>query len=66
MGWGFEEWAIEELPAAIIGGFAADTNFENGKRPGPLGSAIGPLELGDGQVVDGGRIMMRDQWNTDL
>lgn len=29
MGWGFEEWAFEDLPPAIIRRFAADTNFES-------------------------------------
>ena len=31
-----------------------------------LGSDIGPVKLEDGSVVDGGRLLMRDQWNAGL
>lgn len=64
LGWGLTEQDIEEMPPAIIKGFAADTNFGDHKKVGGLGSEIGPLELEDGEVIDGGRVMMRDQWNT--
>jgi nicotinamidase-related amidase len=31
-----------------------------------LGSEIGTLQLEDGTKVEGGRLLMRDQWNSDL
>jgi nicotinamidase-related amidase len=31
-----------------------------------LGDSIGDVQLGNGKVVDGGRLLMRDQWNTAL
>lgn len=64
LGWGLTEQDIEEMPPTIVRGFAADTNFGGHKKVGGLGSEIGPLELEDGKVIEGGRVMMRDQWNT--
>lgn len=64
LGWGLTEQDIEEMPPTIIKGFAADANFGGHKKVGGLGSEIGPLELEDGEVIDGGRVMMRDQWTT--
>lgn len=66
MGWGLTEQDLEELPPAIIKGFAADTNFENGKKPGPLGSEIGMLPVENGKPIRGGRVMMKEEWNTDF
>lgn len=31
-----------------------------------LGSDLGPVEMDDGSRVDGGRLLMRDQWNSQL
>lgn len=31
-----------------------------------LGSEVGQVELDNGKVVDGGRLLMRDQWNAEL
>lgn len=31
-----------------------------------LGLDIGPIDLGDGKIVDGGKLLMRDTWNTGL
>lgn len=66
LGWGLTEQDVEEMPPAIIKGFAADTNFGDQRKVGPLGSDIGQLEPEDGEVIEGGRVMMRDQWNTAL
>ncbi|KAK4446241.1 Isochorismatase hydrolase [Podospora aff. communis PSN243] len=66
LGWGLTDEDIDAMPPAVIKGFAADTNFEGKNRTtGGLGSDIGPLKGEDG-VVEGGKIMMRDQWNTDF
>ena len=42
---------------------------ENGKSKRlyrGLGSEIGPVEIEDGKIVDGGRLLMRDTWNAAL
>ncbi len=64
LGWGITENDIEGMPPTILKGFAADVNFVGDKKIGPLGSEIGPVKLGDGSAVDGGRVLMRDQWNS--
>lgn len=64
LGWGLTDQDIEEMPPTIIKGFAADTNFQEHKRYGNLGFEIGPLKLEDGEVIEGGRVLMQDQWNT--
>jgi nicotinamidase-related amidase len=45
-----------------------DSFYRNGSPPTSetLGDEIGPVTLWDGQVVQGGRRLMRDQWNSDL
>ncbi|KAI1741650.1 hypothetical protein F4680DRAFT_446655 [Xylaria scruposa] len=48
----------------IIKEFAVDINFVADKKIGPLGSTIGLVELKDGTTIDGGRGLMRDQWNS--
>ncbi|KAI1284119.1 Isochorismatase-like protein [Xylaria sp. FL0933] len=64
--WGLTAEDIDDMPPTIVRGFAADTNFVDGKQIGPLGSDIGPVELEDGSTVDGGRVLVRDQWNSAL
>lgn len=64
LGWGLTEQDIEEMPPTIIRGFAADTNFGRHQKPKGLGFDIGPLKLEDGKTIEGGRVMMQDQWNT--
>ena len=54
------------MPPAIVKGFAADENFDGERHIGGLGSEIGPIELEDGSVIDGGRVLIRDQWNAAL
>ncbi|KAI1120863.1 Isochorismatase-like protein [Nemania abortiva] len=64
--WGVTAEDIDEMPPTIIKGFAADNNFVGDKTIGPLGSDIGSLELEDGSMVDGGRVLMKGQWNSEL
>ncbi|KAI1428147.1 Isochorismatase-like protein [Xylaria sp. FL1777] len=52
------------MPPTIIKGFAADTNFVRGKRIGRLGPSIGPVNLEDGTLIDGSKVLMRNQWNS--
>jgi hypothetical protein len=54
------------MPPTIVRGFAADNNFDGSRQIKGLGSHIGPVQLEDGSVVDGSRVLMRDQCaNTD-
>jgi nicotinamidase-related amidase len=64
--WGVTKEEIDEMPPTIIKGFAADTNFVGKKQIGPLGSDIGSVELEDGTTVDGGLVLVKDQWNSAL
>ncbi len=66
LGWGLTEQEVDEMPPSIARGyqFGLDTNFDEPKDLGPLGADIGPLKLVDGAVIEAGRVMMRDQWNT--
>jgi nicotinamidase-related amidase len=65
LGWGLEDKDLDDLPPTIVRGFGLDTNFEGEPKSfGGLGEEIGQVELPDGTTVDGGRVLMRDQWNT--
>lgn len=55
---------MKTRPPTIVGGFSLDNNFVDGNRITPLGSDIGPVKLDDGTVVEGGKILMPDQWNS--
>ncbi|KAH0556254.1 hypothetical protein GP486_005819 [Trichoglossum hirsutum] len=65
LNWGLTKQDIDEMPPTIIKGFAADNNFDGPRRIKELGSEIGPVQLGD-TVVEGGQVLMRDQWNSAL
>ncbi|KAH8810905.1 Isochorismatase-like protein [Xylogone sp. PMI_703] len=68
LGWGLTEKDIDEMPPSIARGyqFGLDTNFEDGiaRDLGALGEDMGQLKLDDGTVIEAGRVMMCDQWNT--
>jgi len=64
LNWGLTEQDIDEMPPTIVKGFAADNNFDGPRRIKGLGSDIGSLQLEDGSVVQGGRVLMQDQWNS--
>ena len=66
LNWGLTEQDIEKMPPTIVKGFAADVNFDGDRRIGGLGSDVGSVKLEDGSVIDGGRVLMRDQWNSAL
>ena len=69
LGWGLTEQDIEEMPPSIVRGFefGLDKNFEDGPKDlGPLGADMGQLKGEDGKMIDAGRVMMRDQWNTRI
>lgn len=61
LNWGLTEQDIEEMPPTIIGGFSADVNFDCDRIVGGLGSDVDSVKLEDGSVINGGRVLMRDQ-----
>ncbi|KAH7084177.1 Isochorismatase-like protein [Paraphoma chrysanthemicola] len=52
------------MPPAIVRGFSMDTNFEGDREIPGLGTNIWPITLDDGSTVEGGTVLMRDQWNS--
>ncbi len=66
MNWGLTEQDIEEMPPTIVQGFATDNNFDGQRRIEGLGSDVGSVKLEDGTIIEGGRVLMPDQWNTAL
>ncbi len=62
--WGLTQQDIDGMPPAIVKGFAADNNFAGERYIKGLGSNIGSVRLEDGSDVEGGRVLMRDQWNS--
>ncbi|KAL9025088.1 MAG: hypothetical protein Q9196_006032 [Gyalolechia fulgens] len=64
LNWGLSEQDIDDMPPTIVKGFAADNNFEGPRRIESLGSDIGSVELEDGSVIEGGRALMPNQWNS--
>lgn len=67
LGWGLTEQDVQEMPPSIVRGyeFGLDHNFVGEPRNlGALGEDMGQLKLDDGTVIEAGRVMMRDQWNT--
>jgi nicotinamidase-related amidase len=64
LSWGLTQQDIDEMPPTIVKGFAADNNFDGDRRIKGLGSDIGSAQLEDGSVIEGGRVLMRDQWNS--
>lgn len=64
LSWGLTQQDIEEMPPTIVKGFAADNNFDGQRKIHGLGSEVGPVKLEDGSVVNGGRVLMLNQWNS--
>ncbi|KAL5322051.1 hypothetical protein ACEPPN_010019 [Leptodophora sp. 'Broadleaf-Isolate-01'] len=64
LNWGLTQQDIEGMPPTIVRGFAADNNFSGRRKIGGLGAEVGPVELDDGSVVDGGKVLMLGQWNS--
>ncbi|KAL8831925.1 MAG: hypothetical protein Q9170_005087 [Blastenia crenularia] len=65
LNWGLTEQDIDKMPPTIVKGFAADCNFDGERQINGLGSEIGPVELGDGSTINGGRVLMLNQWNSE-
>jgi nicotinamidase-related amidase len=66
LGWGLEDGDLEDMPPAIVRGFRLGRNFDETNKIGELGKVIRQVTLEDGTVIDAGRALMRDQWNTQF
>ena len=82
LNWGLTQSDIDQMPPATLNAFGAlqagqeeqDSDldslnpfvFRDPRMRRGLGSRIGRVQLEDGSVVDAGRFLMRDQWNTAL
>ena len=66
LGWGLSEEDIDAMPPTIVKGFAADNSFDGPRVIGGLGSEVGEVNLEDGSVIDGGRVLMHAQWNQEF
>ncbi|KAJ4304595.1 hypothetical protein N0V90_000121 [Kalmusia sp. IMI 367209] len=66
LGWGLTHEEIESMPPTIIRGFSLDNNFKDNYKIPELGVDIGPVQLDDGSTVHGGKVLMRDQWNSEI
>ena len=78
--WGLTESDLEEMSPTMLRIFKFDDNGSSLEVPAPgaeakereqytdggMGAQLGELTLRDGRQVDMGRMMMRDQWNTEL
>jgi nicotinamidase-related amidase len=54
------------MPPTIVRGFAADNNHQGDRTLAGVGADIGPVKLDDGTIVEGGKVLMRDQWNSNV
>ncbi|KAF5709806.1 Isochorismatase hydrolase [Fusarium globosum] len=68
LGWGVKESDLDDMPPSIARGFdfPLDKNFVKPTFLGSIGAEIGQVKCEDGTVIDAGRVMMRDQWNTEF
>ncbi|KAJ4370006.1 hypothetical protein N0V83_005770 [Neocucurbitaria cava] len=71
--WGISDDELAVLPPILdrIFGFDIDAakpnaNDRERKMPRGIGHPMGTVTLADGAQVDAGRLLMRDQWNTEL
>ena len=66
LAWGLTREDIELMPPTIVRGFSLDNNFESGRKIPSIGGDIGPVKLENGTTVEGGKVLMQDQWNSEF
>lgn len=66
LGWGLTQEDVDTMPPTIIRGFSLDNNFDGDRKIPGLGSEIGPVKLDDSSTVEGGKVLMRDEWNSEF
>ena len=63
---GVNQGVAEELTKKKQQTNVVETSGRDARIYKGLGREIGSLELEDGRTIQGGKLMMRDQWNSDL
>ncbi|KAF2651601.1 Isochorismatase hydrolase [Lophiostoma macrostomum CBS 122681] len=63
--WGLTQKDIDKMPPTLVKGFAQDSNFEADRKIPGLGVKIGPVKLGDGTIIEAGKALMQDEWNSN-
>ncbi|KAJ2992025.1 hypothetical protein NUW58_g2312 [Xylaria curta] len=82
LNWGFTDEELDTVPPSVVKAFGFDKErrrfVDSGVAPHDnisadvrrptegLGFDIGRLDLGDGTIVEAGRMLMRDTWNMQL
>jgi nicotinamidase-related amidase len=66
LGWGLAQEDIDGMPPTIVRGFSLDNNFEEDRKLPELGVEIGPVKLDDGSTIEGGKVLMRGEWNSEF
>lgn len=78
--WGISEEGLRSVPPMFFRNFGltfqpesnnsaeSTSSLEQKWRPqkGGIGKSVGKVTLEDGTSIDGGRLLMKDQWNTGL
>jgi hypothetical protein len=63
---GLTQEDIDGMPPTIVRGFSLDNNFKEDRRLPELGVEIGPVKLDDGSTIEGGKVLMRGEWNSEF
>lgn len=76
LNWGLTDDEIGGMPPATLKAFgfesasvdspACGSDVKDSRLYKGLGSELGPVKLEDGSTVEGGKLLMRDQWNAAL
>ena len=78
--WGISDEGLRTVPPMFNRNFGLTFNPESDSPPltmrgskqqwrpidGGIGQSVGKVTLEDGTSIDGGRLLMKDQWNTEL
>ena len=63
--YGLTEHDVQSMPPMMVATTGNDSNFDGKEGGGSYGEELGKVTV-DGEEVDAGRALMRDQWNTQL
>ncbi|KAF4423699.1 isochorismatase family [Fusarium acutatum] len=68
LGWDVKDSDLDDMPPSVARGFdfPLDKNLVKPTFLGSIGAEIGQVECDDERLIDAGRVMMRDQWNTEF
>jgi nicotinamidase-related amidase len=71
--WGISDEGLRTVPPMFYRNFGFTFDAEAGNSlqewrltNGGIGKSVGRVTLEDGTLIEGGRLLMKDQWNTEL